>query len=368
MWRLLLFLCLSLLAASLLIAQPDTLPYDVSIVDTLTPTQPRREWRFPVAAGVPLHLTIEMKGGVSLHLNGQGVDLALQPGVLSITPIADGEYRLTAELGAGSAGDYALYLTRPDQTPMPTFTLTPTFTPTATPTFTPTQTPTSTQTPSPTSTFTPSPTSTPTLPPGYLSESASTSGEIARAGAAERYFFSAEQEGRVTLAVVPLEGLRPRLELYTPAGELLYTAVGAANTDGAAVLPDIRLPEAGVYTALVSGDAGTTGAFLVQFSRRTLRLLTLSETIPPEQYRSFQFYAPSGQRIRIRVEAFGGAFDPVAALLAPDGTVIAEGDDSAASLNPDFTLVMPATGTYTLRVNGYGASGGAVAISVELLL
>jgi hypothetical protein len=68
------------------------------------------------------------------------------------------------------------------------------------------------------------------------------------------------------------------------------------------------------------------------------------------------------------VEAFGGAFDPVAALLAPDGTVIAEGDDSAASLNPDFTLVMPATGTYTLRVNGYGVSGGAVAISVELLL
>jgi hypothetical protein len=371
MWRRWLITLLLLLAAVRVSAQTAALPYDTGVTESFTSAAGVRDWRFPVEAGVPLRLLIETKGALELRLTGAGVDLVLQRGVLAITPTEDGEYTLRARLLSGSLAEVALYLTRTDRTPtpLPTDTVTPTFTPTPTSTFTPTPTVTPSATPTPTETPTPTPTFTPTLPPGYLSELSATAGQIAPAGVA-RYFFTGALDGRVTLAAVPRDGtgLRPRLELYTPAGELLYTALGDVNTDGAAVLPDIRLPEAGTYSVLVSGERGTSGDFLVQFSRRALRLLTLSETIVPGQYNLYRFYAPNGQQLRIRVESFDGVFDPVAALIDPTGAVAAEGDDSPGSLNPDFGLLTSLTGTYTLRVNGYGMSGGAVAISVELLL
>ncbi|MBC7871477.1 MAG: pre-peptidase C-terminal domain-containing protein, partial [Chitinophagaceae bacterium] len=70
--------------------------------------------------------------------------------------------------------------------------------------------------------------------------------------------------------------------------------------------------------------------------------------------------------VRIRVLATDGTtFDPVAALLDPAGTVIAEADDSEG-LNPVMTLELPADGTYSVRVNGYLTSGAYTVLVEEL--
>ena len=57
------------------------------------------------------------------------------------------------------------------------------------------------------------------------------------------------------------------------------------------------------------------------------------------------------------VAAPGSTLDPVAALLGPDGTVIAENDDGGSNLNVRFYADLPEDGTYTVRVNGYLSSG-----------
>ncbi len=56
-------------------------------------------------------------------------------------------------------------------------------------------------------------------------------------------------------------------------------------------------------------------------------------------------------------------FDPVAALIGPDGSVIAEADDADDTLNPHFEMVLPVDGTYNVRVNGY-MKGGPFTLTV----
>jgi hypothetical protein len=96
-------------------------------------------------------------------------------------------------------------------------------------------------------------------------------------------------------------------------------------------------------------------------------ILSADDALPPQTYLYYPFQGETGRRIRVRVEALDASFDPVAALLDPEGNVIAEGDDSDGSLNPNFEALLPVDGTYTLRINGYGDVGGAVRVRIELL-
>ena len=86
-------------------------------------------------------------------------------------------------------------------------------------------------------------------------------------------------------------------------------------------------------------------------------ILSADDPLPPQTYLYYPFQGESGRHIHIRVEALDASFDPVAALLDPDGNEIASGDDSEGSLNPDFEALLPVDGTYMLRVNGYGELG-----------
>jgi hypothetical protein len=71
--------------------------------------------------------------------------------------------------------------------------------------------------------------------------------------------------------------------------------------------------------------------------------------------------------VRVRVLAEEGSdFDPAAALIAPDGEVLIEVDDTEGDLNPRFNFELPADGTYNVRVNGY-ISGGPFEVLVEEL-
>jgi hypothetical protein len=90
--------------------------------------------------------------------------------------------------------------------------------------------------------------------------------------------------------------------------------------------------------------------------------------VPAQTYLSYPFQGFAGQHVGIQVIAISPELDPVAVLQAPDGTIIAQGDDSEDSLNPIFEAVLPVTGTYVLRVNGYNATSGTVEVLVEGLL
>ncbi|MBC7814305.1 MAG: PPC domain-containing protein, partial [Burkholderiales bacterium] len=103
-------------------------------------------------------------------------------------------------------------------------------------------------------------------------------------------------------------------------------------------------------------------------------VLSFEDTVMQESdncssfYCFYSFQGQAGSRVRVRVNATTDtAFDPVAALLGPDGEVIAQGDDENG-LNPLFTSQLPADGTYTVRVNGYGLAQGDFEVQVEAFL
>ncbi|HYO88987.1 MAG TPA: hypothetical protein VER79_10080, partial [Candidatus Limnocylindrales bacterium] len=57
--------------------------------------------------------------------------------------------------------------------------------------------------------------------------------------------------------------------------------------------------------------------------------------------------------------------DPIAALFGPDGSTLAQADDSPGSLSPDLEITLPASGPFTWRVNGYNGAAGEVQVLVE---
>jgi hypothetical protein len=99
----------------------------------------------------------------------------------------------------------------------------------------------------------------------------------------------------------------------------------------------------------------------------TFPVLTRRDSVPDSEYVFYPFYGREGQRIQVFVEALeGDGFDPVAALIAPNGRVLAEVDDSDGTLNPRFIFTLPAEGTYNIRVNGY-LQGGTFRLTVDEL-
>jgi hypothetical protein len=171
-------------------------------------------------------------------------------------------------------------------------------------------------------------------------------------------------------------GFNPALELVAPDGTTL--ARGDDEQDNInPVLQSIRAPLTGLYRLRVTGvNAGTFGPYQL-FWQRTIPaatatprtasypILTADDIVPAQTYLDYPFQGFAGQRVGIQVIAVSPDLDPVAALIAPDGTVIAQGDDSENSLNPIFEAVLPVTGTYILRVNGYNATSGTVEVLVE---
>lgn len=319
----------------------------------------------------------------------------------------------------------------------------------------------------PTATATPPPgTTTPVAAAEQLSDHVPVLGMIDRPGAFNRYFIDAQAGEIITIGVLPVDGspLRPRLEIYTPAGELMFST--ARGRDGQALIPGLGVIEIGRYAVFVSDDGSAGGAYTIAYGRGgthtddqrgglqaetpvgnyrltgvrgtwTLRLsagdridvqalgaalqitdpdgatvaegqdavqfeapfsgeyrvyatgvaftliwryevaaptpapalliLSADAPLPAQTYLYYPFQGEAGRRVHVRVEALDAGLDPVAALLDASGATLAEGDDSGGSLNPDFQALLPADGTYNLRINGYGDTGGAISVTVEML-
>jgi len=181
----------------------------------------------------------------------------------------------------------------------------------------------------------------------------------------------------ISASVLPLDNLvAPVLELVRADGELL----GIDREGGGARSPQINGVRASLsgfhYLRVRPSDPAQLGAYQVTWRYLdyaptptpppgTLPLAAINAEVEPGGYTFIPFYGQAGQTVRIYANAvIGSPLDPVAALIAPDGTTIAGSDDAPDSLDAYFEAILPADGTYQVRVNGY-LSGGAFSLYIE---
>ncbi len=195
-------------------------------------------------------------------------------------------------------------------------------------------------------------------------------GDIAAPGVRDVWALYFNAGDVITAAVTPTSaGLDPLLEIATVDGEL----IGIDDNGGGgrnALIGQVNIPETGVYYIRVLDNSGSrTGTYTLVWRFITLAptstpipnttvLMTVDDEAPDNAYVFYPFQGQAGQRVEIRVNAIlGSDLDPVVALIAPDGTVIDEADDTNGSLNPILIAELPQDGTYQVRVNGYLSSG-----------
>ena len=161
-----------------------------------------------------------------------------------------------------------------------------------------------------------------------------------------------------------IEAAGAQVEIVAPNGALVSAAADALQFNAL---------ETGVYTILGTGSPPATYTLLWRLIAAAptpapaVLILSADDLLPPQTYVDYPFQGRAGARVHIRVEALDAGLDPVAALLDAAGTTVAQGDDGPDSLNPDFEALLPADGTYRLRVNAYGDSGGTIRVTVEML-
>jgi hypothetical protein len=184
----------------------------------------------------------------------------------------------------------------------------------------------------------------------------------------------------VQLGVTPLVGgFAPSIALVGPDGATLASADAVRGQPNPAL--NVTVAHEGVHRLEITGGPGLTyGPYRLEWTRSStlgpptlapgaVSVLTAHDLLPPGEYRDYPFQGVAGEQLRLRVIADGGEFDPVAALIAPDGRTLAQADDGTdGSLNPDLVISLPATGTYRWRVNGYNGAGGGMTVRVERLV
>ncbi|NWG18014.1 MAG: PPC domain-containing protein [Chloroflexi bacterium] len=162
-------------------------------------------------------------------------------------------------------------------------------------------------------------------------------------------------------------GVELSLELVAPDGALVAQGSRAAG-DEDTTIPSARAPVTGLYYLRVAAFGARADYSLVW---RAINLsptptpppglvpvLLVDDFAPRDVYLFYPFQGQAGEQVEVRVVAQpGGALDPVAALVAPDGALLLEVDDVEGSLNPYFIVTLPADGTYRVRVNGYLSVG-----------
>lgn len=181
----------------------------------------------------------------------------------------------------------------------------------------------------------------------------------------------------ITIAAGPLNNsLDPVIELVAPDGTLVASDDNSGGYPNA-LINQVQAPVGGLYQLYVSASGGNTvGPYRLVWRYHTIAptptydpprilLFTVEDDVPQGEYAFYPFQGTAGQQVRISVNAqAAGGFDPVAALIGPDGRELAMGDDGPDSLNPQFSAALPVDGTYQVRVNGY-LSGGPFELVVE---
>lgn len=174
----------------------------------------------------------------------------------------------------------------------------------------------------------------------------------------------------ITAAASPTgSGFDPVMELATAGGIVLYRDDNS-GANNAALIEIAPITEPANYVLRVydaRGDAQGSYVLLWRYVNiaatptplpNKATILAVDDAVDDGQYQFYVFQGQAGQQVEIRVLAApNSSLDPVAALIDPNGNVIAQVDDSNGLLNPTFTITLPDDGTYSIRVNGYLSSG-----------
>lgn len=211
---------------------------------------------------------------------------------------------------------------------------------------------------------------------GRIEPDRPTNSTLLRRGQREVWSLPLRQDDVISAAVRPLNaGLNPMLELVAPDGSLVAQADNSGGTDR--LIAAARAPVTGLYRLRVTLTA--SGGYTLVWRAVSLAptptpqpallpILAADDAAQRDEYRFYPFQGQAGQQVQIRVVASPGSrFDPVAALLAPSGAVIAEADDTDGSPDAEIIVTLPAEGTYRVRVNGY-LSAGAFTLTVAALV
>ncbi|MBI5667376.1 MAG: hypothetical protein HZC41_05150 [Chloroflexi bacterium] len=214
---------------------------------------------------------------------------------------------------------------------------------------------------------------------GRIEPDRPTNSTLLRRGQREVWSLLLRQGDVISAAIRPLSaGLTPLLELVAPDGSLVAQAESSGGgTDR--LIAAARAPVTGLYLLRVTLAGAASGGYTLVWRAVSLAptptpqpallpILAADDVAQRDNYRFYPFQGQAGQRVLIRVVAAPASrFDPVAALIAPDGEVIAEADDTDSSPNVEMIVSLPTDGTYTVRVNGY-LSAGAFTLTVMALV
>jgi hypothetical protein len=242
-------------------------------------------------------------------------------------------------------------------------------TPTATSTFAPVPTPIPSQISS-----APVPTSESTLVPGTIL--AQQTAQIdADAGGQLRIPLGGLSGQAIRVDVVLIEGsVDYHLAIVDPFGNSLATLAPAVGSL-ADFIAELRLPYDGTYAVTV---IPAEGAGTVQVTVSALASTSGGGTLAgpgesitgfinlPNTYHTYQFPLQAGDTVRIAAEAeTEGAPDTYLVLLGPDGSLLAEVDDSPSGLDAVLNSFWAETGgTYVAIVSAYGDTAGRYTFSV----
>lgn len=195
-------------------------------------------------------------------------------------------------------------------------------------------------------------------------------GSIQRRGLGELWTLDLNQNDTISVITSAETGdIDPVLELIAPDGALVAMDDNSGGERNAQITTALAPVGGRYHVRVTSANASGSGTYTLVWrivSRSatptpqagTVMLLAFDDTVGANNYQYYLFYGQAGTQVEVRVAAQAGSqLDAVAALMEPDGTVIAQGDDEDAAINPRFTATLPVDGTYRVRVNGYLTSG-----------
>jgi len=182
---------------------------------------------------------------------------------------------------------------------------------------------------------------------------------------ADNWLFEGHAGQGVVIRLEASGGGIPEAVLFDPAGNV--TAGGEHHTIGNTAVLAVTLPVDGLYTIRVSlwpegayelsieqapGPVYTGGD---SFATTSIETLAVGQTAAGGINSVFQahnwlFEGRAGQPVTIRVDGQGRC-DPRAALIGPDGQVIAQDDDNGGGRSALIMASLPVSGVYTVRVD-----------------
>jgi len=198
---------------------------------------------------------------------------------------------------------------------------------------------------------------------GALMADVSTGATFDQPGLSDLWTFDARAGDRVTIEASVVDLV---VELNAPDG----SNIGRFPR----VLEGIALPQTGTYQVRLSvPDARAVGTYTLVYRlddpaptptplRESAVILDFDLDLAADAVIELPFFGQVGWEVEVNVYPIN-AVDPIAALVAPDGAIIAENDDSGGTSAAWIESTLVVDGTYQVRVRAYGG-GGQVRVTV----